>query len=660
MPRNIPLTRIIQSSIPIRYDPRVVVRPCEPDRVPYLPVEILYQIAKALPQPKQIFNLAMANKGTWEYLQPALYGCEVTYEARLAHKYGGGSSTRLGEHYEYEIRGEGVHFGHLDFGSLSHLGSDYDSESEGEEDTRTASATRRSAQGNNVTMPERATPCPCGICDRRINLDYRVFEAPMPQDSEQFNVTGAMTALHWASIQGASALPVARKAIRAALAHHQPSYISGVDLIKRYYRERDDDAVSLLVPVDLPPPLFLAVAHGNLELCRELIYAGAKVNLLRGQSRCGNRYREREGLREVRQRPVMSFKVHEECVDAMFRRQAACVCNWGDNYFTFRVCHTVGHVAIDFGRIEILAFLLQNGLDVQNGALSLIHYAVVCGNMAAVKAVLDHDPSLVNSRLEGRTPMHFVPFMRGLDGRDVRDGPLRDMVSYLLERGAVLDAPGERSHDVFISTGQSPLASAIQIGLAAGMRGQAIPLFESPQIFTVLHAAEVLINFGAEWPIILDTLLRMIILVEPQSNLRYSRGRMTSSERTVYREIRKAWGQICKTIIAPLTLGNSTDNRSNFEAAITAEFVNMVNFAYSSCSSVGWCALEAVGKLLLSTGIAPDEETMQKWERIMKRELEGAPGRSFKLINEAQGMDGDESDWALLLAGVSSGEPETD
>lgn len=54
--------------LPARYDPRVVVKPCQTARVPYLPVEIIYQIAEALPQPREVLNLTLANKETWEYL----------------------------------------------------------------------------------------------------------------------------------------------------------------------------------------------------------------------------------------------------------------------------------------------------------------------------------------------------------------------------------------------------------------------------------------------------------------------------------------------------------------------------------------------------------------------------------------------------------------
>lgn len=95
MSQNLAYTPIIQNAIPVRYDARVEVKPCEPTHVPCLPLDILYHIAKALPQPKQVFNLALASKDTWEHLQPAFYECEVTYEARLTRKYGDESSTSL-------------------------------------------------------------------------------------------------------------------------------------------------------------------------------------------------------------------------------------------------------------------------------------------------------------------------------------------------------------------------------------------------------------------------------------------------------------------------------------------------------------------------------------------------------------------------------------
>lgn len=194
------------SAIPARYDPRVVVIPCAPDRVPDLPVQILYLIAQELPQPKSVFNLAIASKGTWDYLQPALYQCEVTYEARLIHKYGGGTSEKA-------------------------------------------------AQSNEPSCHEQ-----CGECQGRINLDDRTFESPVPENL--LCTDRRITALHWASMQGESALPVALKAIRSAL-KHQPSYIDGMGLRARQYREVASAKDYILVSAELPPPLSLAVAQGN-------------------------------------------------------------------------------------------------------------------------------------------------------------------------------------------------------------------------------------------------------------------------------------------------------------------------------------------------------------------------------------------------------------
>lgn len=84
-----PNTPITQRSVPVRYDPRVVVKPRPPHRVPRLPVQILHLIAQALPQPKWVFNLARVDKESWEYLQPGRYECEVTYEAEIADKLPG-------------------------------------------------------------------------------------------------------------------------------------------------------------------------------------------------------------------------------------------------------------------------------------------------------------------------------------------------------------------------------------------------------------------------------------------------------------------------------------------------------------------------------------------------------------------------------------------
>ncbi|KAJ0103820.1 hypothetical protein J7T55_000447 [Diaporthe amygdali] len=397
------------SAIPARYDPRVVVIPCAPGRVPDLPVQILYLIAQELPQPKSVFNLAIASKGTWDYLQPALYQCEVTYEARLIHKYGGGTSEKA-------------------------------------------------AQSNEPSCHEQ-----CGECQGRINLDDRTFESPAPENL--LCTDRRITALHWASMQGESALPVALKAIRSAL-KHQPSYIDA------------------------------------------------------------------------------------------------------------------GHVAIQYGNTEVLELLLRNGLNIKLGRLALIHFAVMEGNLAAVKALLNHDPSLIHKRVcrqDGFTLIQTLSFMKQKAGsEDKWNQQLRDMNSYLLERGAVLDAEAGNYAVVDLYWNQSDFEdgeehdgeklTALQIALNYARYLIAPTDAHRAQVFTALHAAEVFISMGADWRRQLPSdpsqrgilglcLKRTVELYEdvnseePGLFKRAGLELCDETEMSLYRETRRAWGRVLKAIV---------------------------------------------------------------------------------------------------------------
>lgn len=96
----------VQNSISVWYSSRVQVKPCSADRVPQLSLEILYLIAKALPRPKWIYNLAQVNKHCWHYLQPALYQCEVTYETKLKEHFGIGYSIEPRDYVPHEWDGD--------------------------------------------------------------------------------------------------------------------------------------------------------------------------------------------------------------------------------------------------------------------------------------------------------------------------------------------------------------------------------------------------------------------------------------------------------------------------------------------------------------------------------------------------------------------------
>lgn len=520
-------TTIIQNAIPTRYDPRVTVMPCEPARVPRLPVEILYQIAKALPQPKQVYNLALASKETWEYLQPALFACEVTYEARLAHKYGGQSSTSLEQDSDdYSLDA------FSDFLSSEEDGSWGDSESDTQNDGNQHGSNWQddlqsdgdqygndwqndfqsddydyseddSATEASESHQERTSRCQgCSIfgrdqCDGRIDIEKRIFKASKPEGDDPMRIDGAMSALHWAAKQGASALPVAQKAIRAALAH-QPSYINGVELQERQLRGPKDDygLFPRYIPADLPPPLFLAVAHGNFEVFKALLDAGGAVNLLQGQSVCGYRSHWGRGT-------LTSFKIHEECMEGRFDPcMRECKTEYCREDFVEeepRICQTVGHIAVRYEQPEMLKILLQSGLNIQPPqpkSLHLAQFAVRKASLAVLKVLLDHDSSLVHSRLQHGTLLHSVRFIGQNAERDVRDGLMRSTISCLLEHGAVLNA---RAHDEIDWSDDESETDHGLTALQAALLFALDTVTADPKLFTSLHAAEILVSMGANW-----------------------------------------------------------------------------------------------------------------------------------------------------------------
>ncbi|KAH8780224.1 hypothetical protein F5883DRAFT_541468 [Diaporthe sp. PMI_573] len=308
---NAPNTPIIQRSVPVRYDPRVVVKPSPPHRVPRLPVQILYLVAQALPQPKWVFNLARVDKESWVYLQPALYECEVTYEARIAHKLPCYDRSVIPS---YTLQEECGYFVQMAAEKARRHGPGWDSDSNsdsdsGENDAQTDLPLRAFYAG----CKQSSAAGQCDECEGRIDInidEMRVYD-PIPNDLLETNRRG-MTALHWASIRGASALPVALKALRSAQAH-QPSYIDGVGLKKRKYGRSYVEHFR----AELPPPLFLAVAHGNVAVCKALIVAGCDVNLLQGQSVC-----------VIPLRDEVNFKIHKKCVrlKRRFGSTLKCVC----------------------------------------------------------------------------------------------------------------------------------------------------------------------------------------------------------------------------------------------------------------------------------------------------------------------------------------------
>lgn len=160
---------IIQNSIPVSYSVRVKVLPCSPDRVPQLSVDILYLIAQTLPRPKWVYNLARVNRQTWYYLQPALFQCEVTYEARLSQHFGIDDEP-LSEASAYEIQPRNI------------------------ENTQ-----ELCRHGLNSTL--------CEECGDRIAIEKVTFTANQRADFLGERGVAQVTALHWACAKGPDGVP---------------------------------------------------------------------------------------------------------------------------------------------------------------------------------------------------------------------------------------------------------------------------------------------------------------------------------------------------------------------------------------------------------------------------------------------------------------------
>ena len=212
-------------------------------------------IAQALPRPKWVYNLARANRESCYYLQPALFQCEVPYEARLKENLGIGDENAS---ENWSIRWS----------------------AEAQTDDKNLSADVNRCLNFNITLGEK--------CEGQIAIEKAVFKAgdwKAPLQNQAMD--SDLTALNWACAKGADGVPAGLKAIRAASVH-QPSYINGTGLILRHGGNlRNWDRFGPIkepyaaLTGEIPPFLFLSVAFGNVELCEALIEAGCNVNLLR-------------------------------------------------------------------------------------------------------------------------------------------------------------------------------------------------------------------------------------------------------------------------------------------------------------------------------------------------------------------------------------------
>lgn len=574
-------THIIQNSIPVRYDRRVRVVPCSPDRVPRLPVEILYLFAQALPRPKWVYNLARVNKQSWYYLQPALFQCEVTYEARLKENFGIGDEDTSEEcciGWPDDDPADGCLCrceGCLDFKITSKLGEKC---------------------GDQIAIEK--------VVFEATHRDYFWSSSRVGRQAMRSDVT----ALHWACMKGADGVPAGLKAIRSASVH-QPSYIDGVGLLLRRgevlpvgkpYPTRPQSWVRL--KEEIPPPLFLSVAFGNAELCEALIEAGCNVNLLRPDEADLELLRIRGEPRE----PVVLYKIHSNC-GIMATGSQESDCPWFNTHFGYN-CQTVGHVALHNRKTYMLETLLEGGLDPCLGSESLIHMAVTCGDATAVEILLNRYPELGKLRwgTGSHTPLHLL-YDVPQEKQNPQSSIMLAIASYLIQSGADMEAEARPSG--FIDD-FSYLGTPLQWSLQSGEQG--------------ISAAETLITLGSVWnKPFHPSMSREFILDHCISRATMSPGFRYVTREDFEVQRRLGYTLLVRTMIKTTFNCGLEGKRMQPGAEIRQAFLDAFNeLAIQSVplpTQHDAFATEVVGKLLLSTGIAPDAAIVSNWTKSMRK-----------------------------------------
>jgi ankyrin repeat protein len=569
--------------IPLKYNPLVKVVPSDLERLPYVPVQILYLIAQALPQPSQVFNLARVNKATWDYLQPALWECEVTYEARLVAQFGDDfSRKRPTPNVDSTVRI-----------------NENDGNNGDPEKIDRARSGRRCEHGLVTAL--------CQVCGQRIAIEEKRFSAGLMDTSmeaiwgsnssflHQFFKTQGMTALHWACHQGEQALPVARKAIEAAKVH-QPSYIDGRDLQMR----RVLGPYGLVV--EIPPPLFTAVACGNTKLCEVLVEAGCHVNLLQQKDIEGIPRRMEWGPR---------FQIHDRCVRHTDNPQ---ICRWEVRCSSSPTCQTAGHVALDFGSVDALGFLLDHGLDPLTGKEPLIHQAARTCDLPAVEALLGRYPEMSCLHWEGITPLHSLCRLSKADGKDPRSlEELSSVAAYLVHKGAKLEA----EDGMMGSPRLTPLQYAVS-KLSTDI--------ESDKSY----AAMALIMQGAVWNQFLNStaptetiLYHCVDKAVLQSARHFTRlqfRRFLTREKLIEHSL--VFAKLVKAIVRspPSSTpdpGPARGSEPPMQAFLGAFRKVAIDWEVVVEYDMNTFAIEAVGRLLLSTGIKPDQGDVERWGSVI-------------------------------------------
>ncbi|KAG8158528.1 hypothetical protein KVR01_011650 [Diaporthe batatas] len=611
-------------AIPLEYNPLTKVVPSDPDRLPHIPVQVLYLIAQALPQPSQVLNLARVNKATWDYLQPALYECEVTYEARLVAHFGDGIPKRRSAPPTANTSGQ----------------------NNGDDGAHGAT--------DNDEQPEIRVNCEhglatglCETCGQRIAIERKDFKTYLvernvrqrsePHSRTHFFKSRGMTALHWACAEGTFALPVARKAIEAAKAHN-PSYIDGLGLRARQYGNR----IPIRLFGEIPPPLFTATAFGNLKLCVELVEAGCNVNLF-------------QAMHGADSRTFIDafFRIHDSCVptELVFPLGRAAAGQWLSSGLIPLTCNTAGHVALDFGHADVLGYLLDNGLDPLMGKEPLIHQAARKCDLPAVRALLQRRPEMARHRWDEVTPLHSLC-------RSVETGgfktfsldDLRSVAEYLIQKGASLEARGD--FGLYPSLSLTPLQCALENFAQIESNKASAPI--------------ALVKLGADWdvPFISHSVRTVPLLIHcvreaitpPPSNQAEDPWGWRVLVPRRYRYHAMAYANLIKAIVSstwrsnpdPALAPSSERHMQAFLDAFRELAKTKLEYAVGLRKSKNTFAIEAVGRMLLSTGIRPIQKDMDKWETLIAD-------------NEAESRadEGVARQWREVLSDLPSAGPAT-
>lgn len=372
----------------------------------------------------------------------------------------------------------------------------------------------------------------------------------------------------------------------------------------------------------------MAVAFGNVDLCKALIQAGCNVNLIQPGENCSG-----VSLYEI----GTIFKIHDKCTSRTS-------CDW--DVIQWAPCRTAGNVALIHNRPALLNLLLDGGLDPHLGRESLIHEAVLRGNRSATRLLIDRHPEL--SRFQDelrdcRTPLHELSrilFWSEPWKRPPR-GLFKGIASDLMEKGANLEAifiPSERHGRL-----GTPLQYALQIADENYWYWRGNPLY----------VAEAFIQLGCVWrqPVsperpnesILDHCISRATLVWHKEPDPFSWNQSLPERHMVYTRLVKA--------IVESERGRVTLNVPARKAFLDA-FNDLAARRVPSNTQYDAFAAEVVGKLLLSTGITPDVSRVSKWiqstRKIQCETAHSPTGRRRSLKDWEDIM----SDWPTTHGGL--------